>query len=193
MSAAAPTSAPALLEKRATVSCQKTYAGGLAATNVLQNYGGSLPESTNIYLASMGTLAADVTGVQQPLRVQFDTCTTDGWNVDGQQYGQVKLENDSYNCFTTSNSTSQSATINIQPCGDSNGGILANQWFHGQWDTRGGFRVVPTGNPNDNPNVRPDAVFVYGGAQIPEPNPVIFQAQDDPGLTELQFLGIEYF
>ena len=128
-----------------------------------------------------------------PCEVEFDTCTTDDWNIDGQQFGQVKPENDGYNCFTVTQAEGPSTTVNIQPCGDANSGILQSQWFQGQWDQQGGFHVIPYGNPNDAPNVRPHTAFLYGDGEIPNANEVLFQAQDGPELTELQFSGIEYF
>lgn len=184
--------APTGHSKRAGVTCNKTYAGGLVAMNLNNNYLGSAPKQTNVYRDGAGFFAADTTGVEQPVRVQFDVCTTEGWNVDGELYGQVKLENDNYNCFTVTDAEGPSTTINVQPCGDFNGGLLESQWFKGEWDGQGGFHVIPSGNPNDTPNTRPHTLFTYGG-EIPSPNEIKMQAQSGPELTELQFSGIQYF
>lgn len=152
----------------------------------------SIPKQTNIYLDSNGNLAADLSGVNAPMMVEFDTCTTEGWNVDGQQFGQVKPLDDYYNCLTVANTT-EPATVNIQPCASSNEGILQLQWFMGEWDIQGGFHVISYGNPNGGRDNRPQVRFAYGTEDIPDPNEITVYNPDPTTVTQFQFSGIQYF
>lgn len=189
LAAAAPTSR---ITRRDGITCTKTYGGGLVAMNLQNTPENTVPKQTNVYLDDNGNLAADLSGANAAMMVEFDTCTTDGWNIDGQQYGQVKPLDDYYNCLTVANTTGP-ATLNIQPCTSSNDGILQSQWFMGQWDDQGGFHVISTGNPNADRDNRPYVGFAYGDVEIPNPNEITVKSPDPTIVTEFQFSGIRYF
>jgi hypothetical protein len=186
------------LQKRDGVTCNKSYAGSLVVMNVVADPNLSIPKQTNVYRDEAGYLAADTSNVQEQIRVQFDTCTTEGWNSDSMVLGQFKPEGDNYNCFTLIDSSERPTKVNVQPCGDYNGGILENQWFQGSFDDQGGFHVTYSGNPNDESFYKPsnEISFVYQGDDIPNPNEISFTFTNDtanPDITELQLLGLEYY
>ncbi|PWN32721.1 uncharacterized protein FA14DRAFT_181400 [Meira miltonrushii] len=145
--------------KRSGITCTKTYGGGdLRITNLHGGKGSQagdpndpITETTdgNNYL----TTNPDVVD-SSPSRFQFDTCQTDGWNVDGQLFGQLKITDVSNTkCVTAIPSDDNWSLLQIQDCESYNGGNLYNQWFKASpgYDSDLGayIELELTGNPND--------------------------------------------
>lgn len=146
--------------KRSGITCTKTYGGGeLRITNLNGGKGSQAGDPNDPitkttegddYLTTNPTLVG-----RYPSTFQFDTCQTDGWNVDGKSYGQLKITDDSNTkCVTAIHSDDNRSLLQIQDCESYNGGNLYNQWFKatpGYGSDVGGayIELELTGNPND--------------------------------------------
>lgn len=160
--------------KRSGITCTKKYGTGELHVTALVSAKGSqignpnqpITKTTdgNDYLTTNKDLVA-----RYQNRFQFDICTTDGWNVDGELYGQLKITDDSNTkCVTAIPSTDRPdgwSLLQIQECESYNGGNLENQWFkatpgYNDVELNGAYiQLELTGNPNDQSyNDKPIAV-----------------------------------
>lgn len=148
---------PELLERRSGVTCTKKYSGFLQAQSLSQ---GQVP--LTVQFDHSYSIVPDTNKSSLGLPIQFDICTTDGWNVDGQRYGQLKPSDMQQNgpmCITGEyGQGDKDASLLVEACGDYNGGVLQHQWFHLPYEEEVDNFVL-TGNPNSAHTARRNVTY----------------------------------
>ncbi|CAO1628823.1 unnamed protein product [Parajaminaea phylloscopi] len=187
--------AAAPFERRAGVTCTKKYVGNLHFVRLTSGKGAQFGvpndpiglRGERQYLSTLSDLPAQ--------RFQFDECKTDGWNDEVKEYGQIKPLDTAggYTCVTAASEPNyaQINPLNIQQCGDYNGGVLNQQWFYANY-IGGGDNLAPrveftlTGNPND-----PSRLTTFGRTQDSDGAVVGAEPLNSPVPTTMALFDVE--
>lgn len=175
--------APASFTRRAGVTCNAKYRGnfylsaldGVSDTSNVGQRGPAISLLDGEYLSAQG----------DAIQFQFDECSTDGWNKDGYEYGQVKIVSQgNYKCVTASTVTDADGSHGLQlnDCSGANDDVLDRQWWYAYYhdDKPGGAYVTLnlSGNPNDD-----DQTYNLPAAETYDGNYVHVKSSDDAGRT----------